>query len=79
MDRENPWFGVIPRISFADKETYVESETKQYDMVRWHVLILGYEVNLSFRPTCTISAYLIPWHDLVYSIVNLPGGDTSLL
>ena len=33
MDRENPWFGIIPRISYADKETYVESETKQYDMV----------------------------------------------
>ena len=34
VDRENPWFGVIPRIRFDDKETYVESETKQYDMVR---------------------------------------------
>ena len=33
VDRENLWFGIIPRISFADKETYVESETKQYDMV----------------------------------------------
>ena len=33
VDKENLWFGIIPRISFADKETYVESETKQYDMV----------------------------------------------
>ena len=33
VDRENLWFGIVPRISFADKETYVESETKQYDMV----------------------------------------------
>lgn len=33
VDKENLWFGIIPRISFADKDTYVESETKQYDMV----------------------------------------------
>jgi len=46
VDRENPWFGVIPRIRFADKETYIESETKQYDMVRSHVLISGYEIIL---------------------------------
>lgn len=38
VDRENPWFGVIPRIIFADKETYVESETKQYDMMAFKYL-----------------------------------------
>ncbi|KAL9952468.1 hypothetical protein ACROYT_G039730 [Oculina patagonica] len=38
LDRENPWFGVIPRIRFADKETYVESETKQYDMLAFKYL-----------------------------------------
>ncbi|CAH3040787.1 unnamed protein product [Porites lobata] len=38
LDRENLWFGIIPRISFADKETYVESETKQYDMMAFKYL-----------------------------------------
>ncbi|XP_058944990.2 putative lipid scramblase CLPTM1 [Pocillopora verrucosa] len=38
VDRENPWFGVIPRIRFDDKETYVESETKQYDMMAFKYL-----------------------------------------
>lgn len=58
MDRENPWFGVIPRISFADKETYIESETKQYDMVRRHVFSSGYEVNPIFR--YTFNSHLVP-------------------
>ena len=40
VDKENLWFGIIPRISFADKETYVESETKQYDMVSSKMLPL---------------------------------------
>ena len=43
VDRENRWFGVIPRIYFADKETYVESETKQYDMVKY--ITLTFKVN----------------------------------
>ena len=54
MDRENPWFGVIPRIRFADKETYVESETKQYDMVRGHVPISGYEIVILTLVFCKL-------------------------
>ncbi|XP_073250120.1 putative lipid scramblase CLPTM1 isoform X2 [Porites lutea] len=38
VDKENLWFGIIPRISFADKQTYVESETKQYDMMAFKYL-----------------------------------------
>ncbi|XP_068682325.1 putative lipid scramblase CLPTM1 [Montipora foliosa] len=38
LDRENLWFGIIPRISITDKETYAESETKQYDMMAFKYL-----------------------------------------
>lgn len=38
VDKENRWFGLLPRISFTDKETYVESETKQYDMLAFRYL-----------------------------------------
>ena len=52
MDKENRWFGLLPRISFTDKETYVESETKQYDMVR---LICFYNHVSNFvKSLCTI-------------------------
>ena len=33
VDRENPWFGSIPRIVFRDKSTYSQSSTKKYDVV----------------------------------------------
>lgn len=33
FDTENKWFGIIPRVSFEDKSTYTESQTKKYDMV----------------------------------------------
>lgn len=52
VDKENRWFGLLPRISFTDKETYVESETKQYDMVR---LICFYNHVSNFvKSLCTI-------------------------
>ena len=31
--RDQPLFGVIPRIRFSDKGSYVESATKNYDHV----------------------------------------------
>ncbi|CAG0919715.1 unnamed protein product [Notodromas monacha] len=31
VDRENKIFGIIPRVTFADKGSYVESSTKVYD------------------------------------------------
>ena len=30
MDRENKVLGLLPRLSFTDKSTYVESSTKVY-------------------------------------------------
>jgi len=33
LNRENKLFGIIPRVQFADKSTYTESHTKEYDMV----------------------------------------------
>ena len=33
LDYENKWFDCIPRLTYTDKSTYVESQTKQYDQV----------------------------------------------
>jgi hypothetical protein len=38
VDRENKWFGLVPRISFQDKSTYLESETKKYDIIAFKYL-----------------------------------------
>ncbi|XP_074663188.1 putative lipid scramblase CLPTM1 [Tubulanus polymorphus] len=38
VDRENKWFGVIPRIRFSDKSTYTESQTKKYDQLAFRYL-----------------------------------------
>jgi len=38
INREARIFGFIPRISFSDKGSYVESSTKQYDMLAFHYL-----------------------------------------
>ncbi|XP_006817546.2 putative lipid scramblase CLPTM1, partial [Saccoglossus kowalevskii] len=38
IDRENLWFGVLPRISFTDKATYAQSSTKQYDTLAFKYL-----------------------------------------
>ena len=33
LDRENKIGGLIPRVTFEDKSTYTESDTKKYDQV----------------------------------------------
>ena len=33
IDRENPVLGFIPRVKIADKQSYTESSTRQYDTV----------------------------------------------
>ena len=38
VDKENLLFGVLPRVYFEDKSTYTESHTKEYDMVRKHIV-----------------------------------------
>ncbi|XP_069117157.1 putative lipid scramblase CLPTM1 [Argopecten irradians] len=38
IDRENLILGVIPRLSFDDKSTYTESQTKKYDMMAFKYL-----------------------------------------
>ncbi|XP_037272495.1 putative lipid scramblase CLPTM1 [Rhipicephalus microplus] len=38
VDRENKLFGVFPRIRMADKCTYVESSTREYDMMAFKYL-----------------------------------------
>lgn len=38
VDRNNKLFGVIPRVSYEDKGSYVESSTKQYDMMAYRYL-----------------------------------------
>jgi len=38
VDRQNLIFGVIPRISFADKGSYVESSTREYDRMAFRYL-----------------------------------------
>uniref|UniRef100_A0AC34PV32 Cleft lip and palate associated transmembrane protein n=1 Tax=Panagrolaimus sp. JU765 TaxID=591449 RepID=A0AC34PV32_9BILA len=38
IDFENKFLGIIPRIHFADKGSYVESETKQYDELAFKYL-----------------------------------------
>lgn len=38
VDRSRRYFGVIPRVSFEDKGSYVESSTKQYDIMAYKYL-----------------------------------------
>ncbi|XP_033734094.1 cleft lip and palate transmembrane protein 1 homolog [Pecten maximus] len=38
VDRDNLIMGVIPRLSFDDKSTYTESQTKKYDMMAFKYL-----------------------------------------
>ena len=38
LDRERPWLLWIPRITFTDKSTYVESDTKKYDQLAFKYL-----------------------------------------
>lgn len=38
IDRENPWLGVIPRITYADKGSYVQSSTRIYDKMAFKYL-----------------------------------------
>lgn len=38
VDRTNKIFGVIPRVRFSDKGSYVESETKQFDELAFKYL-----------------------------------------
>lgn len=38
IDREHKWFGVIPRVRFQDKGSYVESSTKIYDQMAFKYL-----------------------------------------
>jgi hypothetical protein len=33
IDRENPLFGLIPRIKITDKQSYTQSATRHYDTV----------------------------------------------
>jgi hypothetical protein len=35
---ENKWFGVIPKLSFTDKGSYVDSSTRQYDNLAFRYL-----------------------------------------
>ncbi|XP_067943747.1 putative lipid scramblase CLPTM1 [Watersipora subatra] len=38
IDYENKWFDAIPRITYTDKSTYVESKTKAYDQMAFKYL-----------------------------------------
>lgn len=38
FDRENKYFGLIPRLVIADKKTYSESDTKKYDKIAFKYL-----------------------------------------
>lgn len=38
LNRDDRWFGIIPKISFTDKGSYVESSTKQYDTMAFRYL-----------------------------------------
>jgi len=38
IDRENKYFGLIPRLVIADKKTYSESDTKKYDKMAFKYL-----------------------------------------
>lgn len=38
LDRDNLLFGVIPRVVLSDKGSYVQSSTKQYDMLAFRYL-----------------------------------------
>lgn len=38
LDRENKLFGILPRVKFADKSTYTQSQTKKYDQLAFKYL-----------------------------------------
>lgn len=45
IDREQKIFGIIPRVRLTDKGSYVQSSTKQYDIVSSY-LIYSYSCNI---------------------------------
>jgi len=51
IDYENKWFDAIPRITYTDKSTYVESQTKTYDQV------LNYKVLLHVINPCILLSF----------------------
>lgn len=38
LDRENKWFGIIPKVWYTDKSTYTQSKTKEYDLIAFKYL-----------------------------------------
>lgn len=51
IDYENKYFGIIPKIKFSDKGSYVESATKEYDQLAFrylswllYPLLVGYAI-----------------------------------
>lgn len=61
IDRENKILGVFPRVVFEDKGSYVESSTKQYDMVsKFSVDIIPHSIEFHLNlTTSTISHYYL--------------------
>lgn len=68
IDRENKIFGIIPRVRLTDKGSYVQSPTKQYDIVRYilftHILVIFKPlvcifkfVTVCFYSWCTLNSF----------------------
>lgn len=61
LDRENKIVGIIPRLVFKDKSTYVESSTKIYDDVSAFVHRLLIRLNMIHSLRSTSSCRLHRW------------------
>ncbi|CAK8688501.1 unnamed protein product [Clavelina lepadiformis] len=66
LDRENRWFGVIPRLTFTDNSSYVQSETKKYDQLAFKYLgMLFFPLLVAYA----IYSLIYDEHKGVYSYV----------
>ncbi|MCP9266317.1 Cleft lip and palate transmembrane protein 1-like [Dirofilaria immitis] len=69
IDRTQKLFGFLPKITFTDKGSYVESDTKQYDQL---LLTFGF---IMMTPQLFINYKLksvahLPWRMLTYKFIN---------
>ena len=59
VDRENLIGGVIPKLTFVDQPSYVESSTNEYDRISIFLSIYSSIIHLSVYPFIHLSVYLV--------------------
>ena len=70
LDRENLIGGFIPKLTYVDRPSYVQSSTKEYDRVSSLSICLSIYlfVYLSIYPSICLSIYLFVYLSFYFSI-----------